>query len=523
VVIDYIGNHRVFLLKPQTLFGLSSGDREIFNLLERLRNGTQELPPGCEVTYELEAVEILKGLLRRTTRQDDALERYYRDFKSLHGVRPTATEVYEDGYNPRAVRERAGSWIRFVASIGDLDATQQRVLERHGTFVDALDTTEMVKSYKMLVLLAMLNADRFPGAIAISDLADHVAQLAGRTTRAAADLGLALNDRKALIRLLEQNPVAAWTGGKGTGGVSYFSYRDETFQTAFSVEPDAGPALQEMVRELAEWRLTEYLDRARAQTAGFSTLKVSHTSGKPILFLPEEPERSDLPQGWADVLVDGVTHSANFVKVAINVVRKPGDDENQLPKILRQWFGPDAGAPGTRHQVGLELKDSRWHLTPLGRRAGELRLWQSYSREEIPPLFGFAFSTAIWNAGFVKRPGHIFLLTTLDKSGHGSEFQYKDHFISRSEFEWQSQNRTSQQSTDGQDISHHAQRGFAVHLFVRVQKKMPRGGAAPFIYCGDVQFVNWHGDRPITVRWGLPAEVPDALWGSFSTTEPNET
>src|SRR6185436_12817531 len=68
-VIDYIGNHRVFLLKPQTLFGLPSGDREILNLLERLRMGTQELPPGCEVTYELEAVEILKSLLKRTPGQ----------------------------------------------------------------------------------------------------------------------------------------------------------------------------------------------------------------------------------------------------------------------------------------------------------------------------------------------------------------------------------------------------------------------------------------------------------------------
>jgi superfamily II DNA or RNA helicase len=48
VVNDYIGNHRVFLLKPQTLFGLRSGDREIFNLLVRLRGGNRELPPGCE-------------------------------------------------------------------------------------------------------------------------------------------------------------------------------------------------------------------------------------------------------------------------------------------------------------------------------------------------------------------------------------------------------------------------------------------------------------------------------------------
>ena len=291
-------------------------------------------------------------------------------------------------------------------------------------------------------------------------------------------MGSALNDRKALIRLLEQNPLAAWTGGKGTAGVSYFSYRDEVFQTTFTVEPDSAPALQELVRELAEWRLTEYLDRAQTQTAGFSTLKVSQANGRPMLFLPPEPERSDLPEGWTDVLVDDAAYSANFVKVAVNVVRKPEDEENQLPKILRRWFGPDAGAPGTRHAVALELKDNGWHLTPLGRRSGELQLWRSYSREEIPPLFGFEFSTAIWNAGFVKRPGHIFLLATLDKSGHGSEFQYKDHFISRSEFEWQSQNRTGQSSSDGQDIRHHVERGFAVHLFVRPEEDTARGRGA---------------------------------------------
>src|SRR6185503_11413503 len=51
-VIDYIGNHRTFLIKPQTLFGLPAGDREILNLLERLEGGTADLPPGCEVIYE---------------------------------------------------------------------------------------------------------------------------------------------------------------------------------------------------------------------------------------------------------------------------------------------------------------------------------------------------------------------------------------------------------------------------------------------------------------------------------------
>jgi predicted RNase H-like HicB family nuclease len=92
-----------------------------------------------------------------------------------------------------------------------------------------------------------------------------------------------------------------------------------------------------------------------------------------------------------------------------------------------------AGTNGVREQ---SLTFSRWE----------------YSREEIPALFGLEFSTAVWNVGFVKRNKHILLLTTLDKAGHGSEFQYKDHFVSPVEFGWQSQNRTSQASADGQDM-----------------------------------------------------------------------
>jgi superfamily II DNA or RNA helicase/HKD family nuclease/diadenosine tetraphosphate (Ap4A) HIT family hydrolase len=515
-VIDYIGNHRIFLLKPQTLFALPSGDREILNLLERLRAGIQELPPGCEVTYELETVEILKSLLRRSAGQADALKRYYQDFKSLHGVRPTAVEVYQDGYNPRAVRELAGSWTSFVASMDDLTNEQSRALDSHGAFINGLDTTEMVKSYKMLVLVAMLNADKFPGSITIDELADEVERLATRTTNVGADLEPALGDRRALVRLLEQNPIAAWVGGKGTGGVSYFASADGRFSTRFETDPEIMLALQELVRELAEWRLMEYLDRSGTQRAGYSTLKVSHAAGgQPILFLPSEPERSDLPEGWVHLQIENVKYSAHFAKVAVNVIRKPDDEENQLPRILRGWFGADAGASGTRHSVALSRRGTEWHLTPIGRRDGQLQLWRSYSREQIPPLFGFEFSTAIWNVGFVKRPGHIFLLATLDKSGHGSEFQYKDHFVSPSEFQWQSQNRTSQESRDGQDISKHGDRGIAVHLFVRAQKNRAGGPSAPFVYCGDVQFLKWEGEEPITVRWRLSTDVPANVWAAL--------
>jgi hypothetical protein len=41
---------------------------------------------------------------------------------------------------------------------------------------------------------------------------------------------------------------------------------------------DVAAALQELARELAEWRLAEYLDRTQPDKAGFTTLKVSHSN-----------------------------------------------------------------------------------------------------------------------------------------------------------------------------------------------------------------------------------------------------
>jgi hypothetical protein len=56
--------------------------------------------------------------------------------------------------------------------------------------------------------------------------------------------------------------------------------------------------------------------------------------------------------------------------VALNVVRMAGEERNRLPEILRGWFGPDAGSPGTRHEATLEEKDGTWALRPLGGREG---------------------------------------------------------------------------------------------------------------------------------------------------------
>ncbi|WP_428926865.1 DUF3427 domain-containing protein [Marinibacterium sp. SX1] len=115
-VIDYIGNHRSFLTKVATLTGAGAGDRSITRKLDEWERGELTMPPGCEVTYELETIDILRTLLKPKEGAAE-LEAFYLDFRDRQGVRPTAIEVFRNGFDPRATGH--GSWFSFVRDMGD--------------------------------------------------------------------------------------------------------------------------------------------------------------------------------------------------------------------------------------------------------------------------------------------------------------------------------------------------------------------------------------------------------------------
>ena len=509
-VIDYIGNHRTFLLKPQTLFSLPAGDQNIQNLLEQIQAGTAEIPPGCSVTYDLAAIDILRGLLRAPKSPSEALRTYVFDFIDLHGVRPTALEAYRDGYSPRSVRQNFGSWPGFLKALGVLSEQHDRAQSIAAPFLESLEVTRMTRSFKMVTLLAMLNRDAFPGAIRIDDLVAAVRDLSKRHVSVANDFGPAIATPERLRAHLEENPINAWT----TGPEAFFTFADGEFTSLVSAPEDSRVPLQEMTRELAEWRLAEYLDRPTAADGSY-VIKVNQANGNPILMPLNRDANPGLPEGWTDFVADGRTYRGNFVSIALNVARRTERGPNDLPALLRGWFGPDAGAPGTRHQVSLTKVGDSWTMSPTGTGVLSPVLWKAYSREQIPGLFGLTFNTAVWQQGFVRRDNQTFLLVTLDKTTAAEEHKYQDHFLSPSEFQWQSQNQTAQSSKHGESIRDHRKLGITVHLFVRQRSKTPDGTASPFVYCGPVDFLDWTGNKPITVNWRLGEAVPERLLASF--------
>lgn len=89
-------------------------------------------------------------------------------------------------------------------------------------------------------------------------------------------------------------------------------------------------------------------------------VKVNRAGPKPIL-LPLERKRFPwIPAGATQVVADGQTWTFSFVKVAVNVATRGA--KNELGALLLGWFGPAAGAPGTRHYVKFWREGGVWHV-----------------------------------------------------------------------------------------------------------------------------------------------------------------
>lgn len=115
-VVDFIGNHRSFLRKPQALLALTGQDAPPGAALRLIRQHELELPPGCSVDIETEALDLLEQVSRLS--KDDRLIYEYVMLRDSHGHRPTASEVFITGVSFEPVRQRYSTWHDFVLAQG---------------------------------------------------------------------------------------------------------------------------------------------------------------------------------------------------------------------------------------------------------------------------------------------------------------------------------------------------------------------------------------------------------------------
>ncbi|MCY1070970.1 DEAD/DEAH box helicase family protein [Nannocystis sp. RBIL2] len=369
-VLDFVGNHKIFLERLRTL--LSLGDRAAA-LATLLATGRTELPHGCTVELELEAKRLLESLYR--VGGAERVEQAYRELRDTREHRPTAGELQRLGYAPATLRARHRSWFAFVAAEGDLTPEQLRVLD--SGFLDDLETTEMTKSFKMVTLDVLLDAGALFSGLPIRDLALGAWSRLRRSPELLADVlehdRLPDNPDEAAVRrwvaYWRDNPIAAWANAKKKKRTWFVVDEDDRFRLAHP--PD--PALPGLVRELVDYRLARY--RVPISDDSF-VCRVIWNKRDPIIRLPQSATERVSGQELPVRLPDGSVWLFRFVTGFCNVARPVGSDRNQLPDLLRRWFGPAAGQPGTAFDVrfvaspdGLWCEPVQSNLIPFTRRA----------------------------------------------------------------------------------------------------------------------------------------------------------
>jgi superfamily II DNA or RNA helicase/diadenosine tetraphosphate (Ap4A) HIT family hydrolase/SOS-response transcriptional repressor LexA len=398
-VIDFVGNHRVFASRLVHLLSLSpaatAADATGFALLKRYLDGQEPgLPAGCVLDVELEAKELLARFLPAGRA---AVEEAYRGMRVELGRRPTPTELFHAHYLPHTHRAAHGSWFGFCRAEGDLDASEDRVVERFGAWLGMLETTTLNKSYKMVVLRVLLDRDALWDGLEIPQLAAACRSFLENHPALRADLEGAAFTRVPRDATLDMENFAAWwlewplsRWMDDQAGQRWFTRRGDTFVADFTCPPELRAAFESLTGELVDLRLAHYthsrLSSHKAPLGSEGTslsttfrAKVSHSGGKPILFLPTVETCPSRPTGPTRVrLPDGREWVFRFVKVACNVAH-PADaatirGNNALPSLLRDWFSPDAGLPGTNFEVEFTSIDGQWVATPTkspGREPGD--------------------------------------------------------------------------------------------------------------------------------------------------------
>lgn len=556
VVLDFIGNHKGFLHKPQALMGKTMTHREIAEYGRRAKDHGLELPDGCFVNYDLELIKFMEAL------DGTGLEKEYESLRAALLRRPTLTELYRSGATMTQVRQQYGDWFSLVAEMKDLSPEQRGLLQTHRAFFQELERTAMSKSYKMVLLEAFQELDGWREPPKLTELAEQSWTVMQRRRTFLTDLPdrLAANESGLSSEWMDywnRNPVNAWVGGNlQSNQRAFFRVVDGKFTPALTVAADSVTDFSNMVQELIDYRLASYQARASAPAAPVVPLLRTKKGNAELPFFPNlriacghfktgtadseeyrkvspklrrlDPARHFIAKasgnsmnGGKSPILDGdyllLEHvqptSAGSVTESVMAIERQdaaGDNQYLLRVIKKQPDGTyvlHANNPDYEDMVVTdELKEQLRTFARLKKVLSpiDMAIGQDFMREEIPPLFGEVFNSGNWQSGHVvfnEKKLHI-LLVTLNKQGKSQDHRYIDHWIDERTFHWQSQNKTTPESSRGKQIISHDALGIDIHLFVREQKLL-NGKAAPFTYYGLVKYKSHTGSSPMSVCFSI--------------------
>lgn len=261
-IIDLIGNYRNADLKLR-LFDKNGNQEEKpgkFNVIP-------QIPQNCKLDFEIRVIDLLQQLATKKQPRKEKLKKDYMDLKYELGRRPTYLELHLKGNSPsKLYKQEFRSYVGFLYWAKELTSEEEFVFRKVEHWLREVERTVMSKSYKMVVLLAMLQ--RGPSdwykQITPAAIAPFFHQyLTEKEYRKQIDFSdketkrLWEYEEKKVSKLIAKMPMSKWSNSsKGL-----VSFHNNQFFIRLQINQTEQNIVYEWTKQICEYRLHAYFER----------------------------------------------------------------------------------------------------------------------------------------------------------------------------------------------------------------------------------------------------------------------
>ncbi|WP_026691891.1 DEAD/DEAH box helicase family protein [Peribacillus kribbensis] len=260
IIIDLIGNYRNADIK----LSLFNKDPEPKGKAKKIQ---PVVPEMCEIDLDVKVINLLEEMNRKRQPRKDKLYSDYMKVKQELGRRPSYVELHLFGASDsRQYSIEFNSYFGFLEWAGELSATESGLFFRYIDWLKDVEKTDMKKSYKMVLLLAMLErgVDNWFKPFTPEEAAPffhrYLTEAEYRKQKDFSDKGtfkLWEYDQKGVSSLIARMPMSKWSGN----ATSQTALNDHGFSLKFDVMPEDQDTLYGMTKEICEYRLHYYFAR----------------------------------------------------------------------------------------------------------------------------------------------------------------------------------------------------------------------------------------------------------------------
>ena len=255
-IIDLIGNYRNADIKL-SLFDTDGKKSKKDNI-------QPAVPELCEINLDVTVIDLIQEMNRKRHPRRDKLHNDYFSLKQELGRRPSYLELHlKGGSESVQYRQEFNTYFGFLKWAEELTDREEEVYERYEEWFKDAEKTGMAKSYKMVVLLAML--ERGPSewykAITPNQVAPFFHQyLMEKEYRKRIDFSdksskrLWDYDEDRVSKLIATMPMSKWTG-------DLVEFKDGNFRFTFDVLPEDEEIVFEWTKQICDYRLHVHFER----------------------------------------------------------------------------------------------------------------------------------------------------------------------------------------------------------------------------------------------------------------------